>query len=293
MNYYRFTMRALIASLLACSLPAPLTAQIEDPRITGNVPITFYGKVVDQNNQPVSNVKVRLEVRVGYFTSPTTGMERWDPVSLETESDGNFVLSNTNGGFLQFTSIEKEGYKLAPSQVKANFMFYPRQFNPDPANPVVFKMWKIAGKEPLAGAAWHGNIACDGTTNRFDLNTGKPNAGGNLEIMCKRVPVVSAPHGHGHFDLTFEVTVIGGGIQPTDDEFTYRAPENQYAPTFTVDQKADAPKWRPDVNQEFYIKTSDGRYGRLHVDWDAWQTPPTHLEWDCSINPSGSRNLER
>jgi len=29
------------------------------------------------------------------------------------------------------------------------------------------------------------------------------------------------------------------------------------------------------------------------VDWYAAQNAPNHFEWDCSINPSGSRNLER
>jgi len=62
-------MNAFKATVAACLFPAALMAQAEDPHVTGNVPIAFYGKVVDQNNQPVSDVKVRLEVRVGYFTS--------------------------------------------------------------------------------------------------------------------------------------------------------------------------------------------------------------------------------
>jgi len=296
MNYYRFTLRAPIVSLLACTLLDPLTAQTENPHITGNVPIAFYGKVVDQDNHPVSNVTVRLDVRVGYFTSPTTGGERWDPVTLESDNDGNFVLSNTNGSFVQFTSIEKEGYKLAPAQVKANFMYYPRQFHPDSANPVVFKMWKKHGEEPLVGSSWHGKVACDGAMQRFDLLNGHPSADGNLEIICSRTPINLPPANIKPYTYRFQITVIGGGIQATDDEFTYLAPENGYAPSLTFGQTAEDPKWdrRTPIPKDYYIKTADGHYGRLSVDWDlAFAQSPTILKWDCSINPSGSRNLER
>jgi hypothetical protein len=255
-----------------------------------NVPIAFYGKVVDQNKLPVTGAAVKLKVVTSHFATATTEEKEYP---LETDANGSFTLTGALGASLFITSIQKPGYELS-KKAQLGFVYaLTGSYHPDPANPVVIRMWRIAGKEPLVGSAWHGKVACDGTTNRFDLYTGKPSADGNFEIMCKRVPVASAPHGHGEFNLTFEVAVLGGGIQPTEDEFTYRSPETGYRPTFTLDQKADAPKWRPNVNQEFYIKTSDGRFGRLHVDWEAWQTPPTHFEWDCSINPAGSGNLER
>jgi hypothetical protein len=286
-------MKSLIATLAACLMPVSLMAQVEDPHITGNVPITFYGKVVDQNNQPVPEVKVRLQVRVGYFTSPTTGKERWDPVSLETDADGKFVLSNVKGGFVQFNAIEKEGYKLLPRQAKEGYMYFPPQIHPDPTNPVVFKMWKKRGAEPLVSSSWHGKMASDGATNRFDLLRGARSDDGSLEIICKRTPLSSPPPGNAHFDYSFEIAVNGGAIQTTADEFTYLAPESGYSTSYKVAQKADDPKWWGRVTQEFYIKTADGHYGRLSVDWYASQNAPNHLDWDCSINPSGSRNLER
>jgi hypothetical protein len=221
MYHARITMKMLITTLAACLLPVALTAQVEDPHVTGNVPITFYGKVVDQNNQPVSDVKVRLEVRVGYFTSPTTGKERWDPVFLETDTNGNFVLDSVKGGFVQFTSIEKEGYKLLPAQVKAGFMYYPRQFHADPTNPVVFKMWKKQGAEPLVGSVWHGNVPCDGTVMTFDLLTGKRVKDGNLQIACTRVPLNIIPRENKRYDYSLQIAVLGGSIQPTEDDFTY------------------------------------------------------------------------
>jgi protocatechuate 3,4-dioxygenase beta subunit len=108
-------MNTFVATLAACLFAVGLMAQDEDPHVTGNVPITFYGKVVDQNNRAVAGVKVWLEYRVGYFTSPTSGKERWLPVSLTTDTNGNFILDGVKGGFVQFSSIEKDGYKLLPN----------------------------------------------------------------------------------------------------------------------------------------------------------------------------------
>ncbi|MGA2177636.1 MAG: carboxypeptidase-like regulatory domain-containing protein [Verrucomicrobiota bacterium] len=287
-------MNAFTATLAAWLFPAALMAQAEDPHITGNVPIAFYGKVVDQNNRPVSDVKVCLEVRVGYYTSPTTGRERWDPISVETDAEGNFVLNNVMGGFVQFKTIEKEGYKLLPKQAKEGFMYYPAQFHPDSNNPVVFKMWKKGGAEPLAGSAWHGKVACDGTPIGFDLLSGKQTKDGNLRIICTLTPTDAKWGNQILSDYKLQISITGGEIQRTSDDFTYLAPEKGYLPSVTIEEKAADPNHRnAELEQEFYIKTPEGRYGRLSIDWAAWQKPPTHLEWDCSINPSGSRNLER
>jgi hypothetical protein len=287
-------MKNIIAILTACLFPFSVMAQNEDPHVTGNVPITFYGKVVDQNNQPVSGVGVALEYRFGYFTSPTTGKERWAPVSLTTDTNGDFILAGVKGGFLQFTSIEKEGYKLMPAQVKENFMYYPPEFHPDPANPVVFKMWKEAGKEPLVVSTWHGKIACDGTPVDFDVYHGYRSTNGSLEITCSRTPLNYERTSRQPYDYKFEIALSGGGIQPAEDDFTYLAPEDAYSQSVTIERKAGAPQWVGWVKQEFYIKTVEGHYGLISVEWEAGHRPsPTPLKWDCSINPSGSRNLER
>jgi hypothetical protein len=281
-----------IVTLAACLLPVALIAQAEDPHVTGNVPITFYGKVVDQNSVPVAGAAVKLKVVTSHFETASTDEKEYP---LETDGNGSFTLTDAFGVSLFITSIQKPGYDLSKKTPPGFVYALTGSFHPDPANPVVIRMWKIAGKEPLVGSAWHGRIAGDGATERFDLKTGNRSANGELEITCTRNPLNSPPPGNGRFDYKFQITVVGGGIQPTDDEFTYRSPENGYLPSFTFGQTADDPKWdvRIPIPKDYYIKTADGHYGRLHVEWLAAQGSPAHLEWDCSINPSGSRNLER
>jgi hypothetical protein len=286
-------MKIFILALLSIALSVPLVAQTEDPHKAGNVPISFYGKVVDQSNQPVADVKVEMGILSGYLKSPQEFKQKVTNAALLTDADGRFALENASGSSIQLNAITKDGYKLSPKQAKAAYLYYPPEFHPDVNNPVVFQMWKMQGAESLLNSSWHGKVHCDGTLLAFDLRSGKPTNDGDLQIVCIRTPLSSPPPGNAHFDYKFQITLISGGIQPTGDEFTYLAPETGYSPSFTVEQKADDPKWWGRVTKEFYIKTSDGHYGRLFVDWYAAQNSPNHIEWDCSINPSGSRNLER
>jgi hypothetical protein len=293
MNDYLSFIVISILVLLGNVHSTMLFAQTEDPHKTGNVPITFYGKVIDQNNQPVPDVRVEVRILEGYEKSPGEYKQKVDNTSLVTDVGGQFVLDNVNGSYIEFNSIAKDGYQLSPRQTKANYLYYPSKFHPDVNNPVVFKMWKQTGAEPLAHSAWQGNVTPDGTLMAFDLLDGKKAKDGNLQITCTRVPLDILPREHKRYDYSFRIDVLGGGVLPTEDEFTYLAPEGGYVPSITIGAKADDPKWIGNVKQEFYIRTADGHYGRLSVDWYADLTSPTHFEWDCSINPSGSRNLER
>jgi hypothetical protein len=284
---------SIIAALLLFSLlPTYLKAQTEDPRLLGNAPITFYGKVVDENNQPVAGVQVHAEIMLGYWISPTVGGQKFDHISLTTDADGKFIVDNLKGTSIRFNEIEKDGYQLSSKVGKPTYLYYPVKVHPDPERPEVFRMWKKRGAERLINSSWDHKVSCDGTPNRFDLFHGTRNVNGNLEIVCLRTPLRSPP-GNAPFDYSFEIKVIGGGIQPTDDEFTYLAPESGYGSRFIEAKKAGDPGWRGRLTQAFYIRMEDGHYGTLLVDWYAAQNSPTHLDWDCSINPSGSRNLER
>jgi hypothetical protein len=287
MKKHDLSFVAVIATLTLYVAPTSSIAQAP-----ANPPIHFYGRAVDQNGEPVGNAKVTLDVvttRLGGYGDDSK------PMTLQTGQDGKFQVTGVTGYSLDNIWIEKEGYQLSPKTIRSYLFGIHPDYKPDPANPVVFKMWQLAGKEPLVGSAWHGRIPGDGGVERFDLNTGKQSANGELEITCTRSPLNSPPPGNGHFDYKFQIAVVGGGIQPTDDEFDYRTPENGYLPSFTFGQKTDDPKWdvRIPIPKDYYIKTADGHYGRLHVEWYAAQGSPAHLEWDCSINPSGSRNLER
>lgn len=215
---------------------------------------------------------------------------------METDQDGSFSLIGAFGRAVQILSIDKSGYELSKkAKLGYSYLLSSDIYHPDANAPMLFKMWKSVGKGRLVNSAWHGKVVCDGTTHRFDLSTGRPRAGGALEITCTRVPVNLPPANEKPFTYKLQISIADGGVEVTDDEFTYLAPENGYSPSFIVGQNADDPKWNRNtpIPKEYYIRTADGHFGRLRVEWDLAGQSPTRVKWDCLINPSGSRNLER
>lgn len=288
MKSYRFVAKALITTVIVCLSPIPTRAHLRTPE---NVPITFYGKVIDQNGQPVEDAKVSLLVVISHLERLDTEQKSFN---VETDQNGDFTVTGFIANAIDAVSITKEGYKLS-TKAERTFVFGSiPTYTPDPRNPVVFRMWKENGKEPLINSLWRGKVACDGSTNRFDLLSGTPNDHGNLEIACTRTPLNYVRTNGPSFSYKFEIAIIGGGVQMTSNEFTYLAPVGGYLPIVTIEKKPGDPQWKAGVDREFYIKTVDGRYGCISVMWDAGHRPaPTILNWNCSINPSGSRDLER
>lgn len=283
-------LKAFAVTLIASLLPFSALTQLRTPE---NVPINFYGKVIDQQGQPVVGAKVSFDLLTSHIRQIRTSEK---PMTLETGADGRFSLTGVTGYAIDQISIAKEGYELSQKAPRGFTFGLLPDYTPDTTNPVVFKMWKQTGKETLTHSSWRGKAVCDGTTNCFDLLSGHSQADGNLKIACFRIPVNLPPANTKPYTYKFQISLNGGGIQPTDDDFTFLAPEQDYLQSLTYGQSADDPKWdrRTPIPKEYYIKTADGHYGHLSVDWDvAFWKAPMILKWNCSINPSGSRNLER
>jgi len=132
-----------------------------------NIPITFYGKVIDQNGSPVAGAKVDLKVGIDHFELNTSEEKDY---TLEADQNGNFILTNAFGSGFDISSIGKTGYELSKNTQRSYEYTVGYIFHPDPNNPVIIKMWKKQGKEKLTHSAWHGKVACDGITNQFETS---------------------------------------------------------------------------------------------------------------------------
>ena len=99
-----------------------------------------YGKVVDQNGQPVAEAEVQASIDKGVNLIDAVSEEH----QTKTDAQGLFHFLGLHGQGMGIR-LQKEGYSYdanLPSERPANYL-------PVPNNPLVFTMWKLRGAEPL------------------------------------------------------------------------------------------------------------------------------------------------
>jgi hypothetical protein len=264
-----------------------------------NVPINFWGKVVDQNQQSIDSVSVQYSYSTehGNIAGAAWSEQKIHKTEVTTNVAGMFVVSGVKGHTLTVESLMKEGYTYTSRSAKV-YNYYgdtaSGKFTPEPANPVVFVMVSKSIAERLVsyGGSFGRTIRLpgNGAPVRWSLWKGQPDTSGELEITFKREPAVLARVG-GPATWSAKVAIIGGGIveAPPDEPF-YRAPAEGYVSELgypKVEQKRGVPA------RSFYIKTAGGKYGRIELDLYADDEGPTaRCLIKASMNPSGSQNLE-
>lgn len=264
-----------------------------------NIPIRFFGKVVDQDGRPLVGVNVHIETRVLIEAAPTVLGAEFHKYNLVSDADGLFVLSNARGDTMTVDSIEKEGYELSHN-AKMGFLYNrpptdPSLFIPDPARPALFKMWKKRGAEPIAHHQLsRQGIPCDGTPLTFDLLTGKKDGKqSDIRVSFWRNPL-HIVQDKQKYDWKLVIESTDGGLIRSDDEFMYVAPEDGYQPKIEIAMAATNSNWVIKENASFYLKSRGGKhYARINLQLTTnYEPPPTGLTIESWLNPNGSRNLE-
>ncbi|HTY88032.1 MAG TPA: hypothetical protein VMB80_11245 [Candidatus Acidoferrum sp.] len=251
-----------------------------------NVPINFYGQVIDQGGIPVSGVKVNIYIRHWELTQDAMS----NPVRLEkeTDSDGRFEIHDAMGDAIDLEMLQKQGYQLSPSAQ--------RSYGPSSGaleKPVIIKMWKQGPKERLIGGDKVFGIVPDGRIYTVDLLAGKKLEGemiGDLRVAIARPNGVKP---RDKYDWSWKIEGVQGGIEETDDEFMYLAPESGYAPEARMELAATDSAWTPLVKKRFFIRSRNGQvYGQMQVEINSIYNDHSVIEIRYAVNPNGSRNLQ-
>jgi hypothetical protein len=257
-----------------------------------NKPIEFYGQVVDQDENPISDAEIKVKVRHWdvKFPAPFGDEVRMIPVEMATDLGGRFEIHDVTGDVFDVESIRKDGYTLSPKT--------PNGFGPSTGsfqNPVIIKMWKLGESQQLIShRLTRIGILVDGQPVQFELFGGKKvSSGGQLIMRLKREPQILPP-GNARYDWNLELEIPRGGLAVNNDEFMYQAPEDGYHETFQFDMPKDAENWTTALDQQFYIQLENEKYfGSLFVHLSTiHNTPPLGINLDIVINPNGSRNLQ-
>src|SRR5205809_9568 len=75
------------------------------------MPISFYGRIVDENNQGMADVAVTF--KISSFVGPPPREEKLRSVVVQTNSDGDFEFTSQRGDGFSIVSMRQDGKELA------------------------------------------------------------------------------------------------------------------------------------------------------------------------------------
>lgn len=258
-----------------------------DPQYEWKQPISFYGKVVDENEQPVSGASVVFKWN-DLSASGTSSAE------ASSAGDGLFSLRGQLGKRL-YVQIAKDGYYNYPSNPVAFEYANPADglFTPDPNHPVVFHLRrKGAGGDLLSSQQGFKDylgvaMPLDTTSVRVNLLERKTDDHGQLLMSQSKPPYQKWKEADR---WSFRIEIPGGGLVEQLEEFPFHAPESGYQSVVQFDFQRGSTNWTTSLQRDFYIKFgTPPLYGRLHLD--------TMIEMQGArltyvVNTQGARNLE-
>jgi hypothetical protein len=245
-------------------------------------PVTFYGKVIDQNNNPIANVGVMFD---GGRSAYSFGS---GPDKTITNEQGIFSITEAKAYTLSIDNMKKEGYDF--SHVQETFRLYN-----DPQfkswkdysaldNPYVFNGWKIEEYAKVIATENRYYFYPDGRTYSLDITTIKRH---QLETADKGSFNVSFTRTDEHWQLT--LTASRGGFVETADVYMNLAPESGYQESIVLEGDY---KGRPIiVNKKYYLKLQSGEYARLIMDIRPYFKNDSAIKMNYVVNLEKGRNL--
>lgn len=245
-----------------------------------DVPIDFYGKLEDQFSNPVPDATINFEVQInnGYESTVKRGHESAD-------ANGRFTISGQKGESLSVVP-EKAGYAIASLNGGGRYsLLYPEEqrMHPDRNNPVIIKMWKLQGAEPLVMIKQRYSVHDTETPIYIDLLAGKlVPSGGDVKITVNRAQTWNV-----------KVEAVDGGLMDSAGRelITYSAPLDGYlaASDFSFPTNVEG------LNRGYFVMSRNGQvYSKLGISFRFQAGPDGNLTFYCNgvASTNGSHNWE-
>jgi hypothetical protein len=265
-----------------------------------DVEINFYGKVVDQNGDPVKAADVALGLtRFSPLVSMLFGEIKI--IRVATDEQGRFSISGEKGRSIDLDKIKKEGYEYTISQNPVRAFDYSgigAPFIPDQNNPILFHLRKKGVSTFL--------IKESDLKLSLDIDESGKSVGVDL-VMRHKIKNLLNPILNGErltcdlkMTATFNMTnktwsVVlmpgdtNGGIIALD-QLLYDAPQDGYQSEFAfVAEGQNLP-----ANTYIYLRSRDPYiYSRFEIQFVTVGEDFVRIRGNSVTNPYGDRNLEQ
>ena len=237
---------------------------IRDMQRAYSAPITFYGKVVDEKNNPIAGASVHYSVA----NNPLTDGAKHEGTS---DNNGLFSISKIKGASL-YVTVWKKGYYPIENLSGGAFAYgVPPSSNidrpiPTKDNPAIFVLRKMGETVPLIPVDRDVMMPKDGTPVEISLSTGTvvSEGEGDIVVECWTQNQGFDPNLCEHYDWRFRLTIPDGGLVERTDEFAFEAPETGYRSMIELNMPKDSPEWKNVFQGEYFLKLKDNRYARMN-----------------------------
>jgi hypothetical protein len=254
---------------------------VKDTRLQFRTPIVFYGKVIDEKDQPV----VGAEVKYGSNSiDPTLTKEVTYEGKVYSDNTGMFKIDDIKGVAVGFEITHPDYYASVKNRTLAGYAMGRDPNVPDTAEKAwVFRMYKK--KEPIALISGSNGIKVpvNGT-----LGTIRLGAQGQMQVEAWASP--PSQYTGKPFDWRVRLSIPGGGIIESNEEFNFEAPQNGYQSSIEINMPSGKDGWTESVRKT-YILNLGGTYARMNTYVNSGKQ--IFVSVNYLINPTpGSRNLE-
>lgn len=263
-----------------------------------NVPIAFYGQVVDQDGGPMAGAMVQLKIRKWIFVPPAGSAARFNSLERISDTSGNFSVESETGDVLQVENIQKASYELEKDAKRSFGYNTSAQFRSQKERPVIFRMWRETIRASLKTGDKKFPLVQDGRPLVIDLFEGTATDSdqqqGDLCIWVKRPKNIVLGQ---RYDWACEIRAMNGGLleETNNHSSMLIAPDDIYPESFTYERKATESGWGDSTGtKRFYLKLRNGQvYGRVFVEvWAYYNSQfPSRVRIQYAFNASGSRIL--
>jgi len=219
--------------------------------------ITFYGKVVDENGEPVPDAHVEYGLVDKFNASGSTG-------KAEADSKGLIFISGVRGAVIS-VSVYKEGYYAIQNVSNQAFAFgigsdVNSKQPPTKDNPAVFVLQKKGQAEPLIQVSSRQfQIPSTGQPININLSSGTTSQPG---LLVKSQVGKAA---EGRYDWYYELAVAGGGLIERSGTFDFEAPQAGYQSSVKIEMKANDRSWKNGAEKSYFIKLANGTFARAQI----------------------------
>lgn len=266
--------------------------------IASNHPIDFFGKVVDQFDEPVDSALVKISVtrfNEGILSNMKARPDLTTAYELMTGMDGIFHLTGCNGYSFEIKDVIKERYRKLPDGPRYYYSnnWGKESFNFDPNKPEIIKILNEAQTEPLYKNCVQREKIKIG--EEYYINFGKRNVQNsqfeNADIKIKVEVGEMRGSNPKKFDWSYSIEILNGGIIEMPS-YTYTAPESGYKNKIAF-STGKLPQLLDTVDKVYFLH--DNRtdiYALLKFHLYAYNKEIASLSWEYFVNPKpGSRNL--